>query len=420
MYKQTKLNNGLKVLTTPIKGTKTVTVLVLFKTGSKYENKENNGISHFLEHMFFKGTTNRPNTLDIAGELDSIGGEYNAFTGKEYTGYLMKVATDKVETALDVMNDILKNSKFEAEEIERERGVIIEEINMYHDNPMMYIEDIFEQCLYGDTPAGWEISGPKENVRKFQREDFLDYFNSQYGANNALVCAAGALPENMRDLLNKYFNNFQGSDYHGKGKIVEEQSSPQVKLHKKDTDQVNLSLGVRAYPAGDKNEAILKLMAVILGGSMSSRLFTQLRERQGLAYYVRTQSETYSDSGYLTTSAGVPQGMEGRAIGIILNEYKRLKEEKVDEKELKRNKDMIKGRTTIKLEASENVAEWFADSWVLRDKVLTPEEFLSKIEEVTAEDIQRVAQDIFTPHKLNLAVIGPFEEEEGFKKYLDL
>jgi predicted Zn-dependent peptidase len=420
MHKQTKLNNGLRVLTAPIQGTKTITILALFKTGSKYENRDNNGISHFLEHMFFKGTINRPSTLDIAGELDSIGGEYNAFTGKEYTGYLIKVASGKIEIALDVIADILKNSKFESEEIERERGVIIEEINMYHDNPMMYIDDIFEQCLYGDTPAGWEISGPKENIRKFQRKDFQDYFNSQYGANNALVCAAGALPENMEELLEKYFNDLRQADHCDKDKVIEEQTTPRVKLHKKDTDQANLSLGVRTYPAGGKNEAVLKLMSVILGGSMSSRLFTQLRERQGLAYYVRTQAEAYSDSGYLTTGAGVPAGEEGRAISTILKEYKRLKEEKVGDKELQRNKDMIRGRTTIRLEASDNVAEWFADSWVLRDKVLTPEEFLSKIEETTAEDIQELAQKIFTPNKLNLAVIGPFEEEEGFKKYLEL
>ncbi len=420
MYKQKELNNGLKILTVPTQRTETITILVLFKTGSKYEDKYNNGISHFLEHMFFKGTTNRPVTLDIASELDSIGGEYNAFTGKEYTGYLMKVTAGKIKTALDVMNDILMNSKFEAEEIEREKGVIIEEINMYHDNPMMYIEDVFEQGLYGDTPAGWEISGPKENVQNFDRLDFLKYFNSQYGANNALVCATGALPENVDNLLEEYFCNFHKTDCHDKLKVIENQNSPQVKLHKKATDQVNLSLGVRTYPAGDKYEATLKLISIILGGSMSSRLFTKLRERHGLAYYVRTQLEAKSDSGYLTTNAGIPVDLEGRAIGIILDEYKRLKKEKVDEKELQRNKDMIRGRTTIKLESSENVAEWFADSWVLRDEVLTPKDFLNKIEQVTAKDIHKVAQDIFRPDKLNLAIIGPFEQDWGFSKYLNL
>ncbi|MCK4554144.1 insulinase family protein, partial [Candidatus Parcubacteria bacterium] len=345
-----------------MRGTKTATILVMVKTGSKYENKNNNGISHFLEHIFFKGTDKRPNTLAITSELDSVGAEFSAFTGKEYTGYWVKVGAGQIELALDVVSDMLINSKFEQKEIDREKGVIIEELNMCRDNPIMYIEDLFEELLYGNQPAGWDTIGTKENILGFKRDDFIDYLTLQYGAQNTFVCLAGdisschrnrrneAMPRsydcdgNVVNLANKYFSKLQISDFQDKKPVKEKQNKPQIKLHYKKTDQAHLSLGVRAFSLGHKDEFALKLMAAILGGSMSSRLFIELRERKGLAYSVRTQAEFYTDSGYLTTQAGVPVKKINQAIKIILAEYKKIADNLVEDEELKRAKNLIKGR----------------------------------------------------------------------------
>ena len=421
MYQHNKLDSGLNLVTVPMKGTRTVTVLVLVGAGSKYETKQNNGISHFLEHMFFKGTKNRPNTMDIATELDGVGASYNAFTDKECTGYWVKLDATQKKLGLDVVSDMLLNSKFAQEEIDRERGVITEEINMYHDNPLMYIDDVFEECLYGDTPAGWEIIGPKKNIKKFQRKDFLDYFKKQYGAENTVVCIAGNVDsEDSKKVVEDYFKKIRQTQPRKKQPVQDKQSSPQIKLKYKDTDQVSLALGVRAYPVDHEDEFTAKMISTVLGGSMSSRLFTQLRERGGLAYYVRTFYEAYSDSGYIATQAGVPKNKLDRSIDIILKEYQRIKDEGLDEKELQRTKDLIRGRMVLQLEGSDNVANWYARQATFRKDIFTLKKFLDKIDKVTAEDVKRVGEDIFQNKGLNLALIGPFKEKAGFKKKLYL
>ena len=312
------LKNGLRLIYSPMEGTKTVTVLAIFGTGSKYENRENNGISHFLEHMIFKGTEKRPTTMDIASELDGVGADFNAFTAKEYTGYWVKVNKEKLNLALDIVSDMLLNSKFDEQEIDREKGVIIEEINMYEDNPMMSIEDVFENCLYGDTPAGWDVAGPKENILKMQRKDFITYFNSQYGTNQSTVCLAGNITKEVEEKVEKYFAELRMNDFQDKEKTIEKQSEPKVKIKYKDTDQTTISLGVRAYPVGHKDEMALKMLAIILGGSMSSRMFTEIRERRGLAYYVKTAAELYTDTGFLTTQAGLNSEKLDEAVKTIL------------------------------------------------------------------------------------------------------
>jgi predicted Zn-dependent peptidase len=401
-------------------GTKTATVLVMVRTGSKYENKNNSGISHFLEHMFFKGTEKRPDALAISSELDGIGAEFNAFTGKEYTGYWVKAGADRIELAMDVVSDMLLNSKLNEKEIEREKGVIIEELNMYRDDPAMYIEDLFEELLYGNQPAGRDTIGTKENILKFKRRDFTDYLASQYGAQNTFVCVAGNLNKTDKSdyLAEKYFSKLKPSKFQDKKPAREKQSKPEIKLHYKKTDQAHLSLGARAFPIGHKDEHALKAAAILLGGSMSSRLFIELRERRGLAYSVKTQAEFYTDSGYLTTEAGVPIGKLSEAVKIILNEYKKLANQPVDKKELERTKNLIRGRAAIQLESSDNVASWYGKHMILRDKILTPEEFLKAMDKVSAEDIKRVARDIFINKGLNLAVIGPLREGEKFEKLL--
>lgn len=414
--KETKLANGLRLITVPMEGTKTITILAMFNTGSKYENRKNNGISHFLEHMFFKGTEKRADYLILSNELDGLGCQYNAFTAKEYTGYWIKVDAKKVEKAIDIISDMLINSKFEEAEIEIERGVIIEEINMYHEDPKMYIEDLFEQCLYGDQPAGWEIIGPKENIKNFSKETFLNYFNTQYGTGSVIVCLAGMVGKKEEKMAKKYFAEMKKNEFQNKEKTTEEQTGPNILVHEKKVDQAVFSLGVRTYPMGHKDEYALKVLSVILGGSMSSRLFSEIREKRGLAYFVRTSTEIYTDSGYLATTAGVPRKKIEEAITVTLREYKKISLEEIKEEELQKTKDLIKGRNVIALEASDDMANWYAKQIVLRKEAKTPEEFFEKIDKVTTDDIKRVSADIFKNNKLNLTVIGPFKDKKKFKK----
>jgi predicted Zn-dependent peptidase len=411
-YKKEVLSNKVNVFTIPVPGAKTVTALLIFKTGSKYETKENNGISHFLEHMFFKGTKKRPDTTTISSDLDSLGSEFNAFTTKEFTGYWVKVASSKFKAALSIMSDMLLNSLFDQKEIDRERGVIIEELNMYEDNPLMHIEDVFEQCLYGDTPAGWDTIGTKENIRNFKREDFINYLTTQYGSNSLSVIFAGNISKADKKATLKLLDAFQSNKWKNKVKVIEDQKKPQIKSSFKKIDQVQLSLGVRTYAIGSPEEFKLKLLSVILGGAMSSRLFIRLRERNGLAYRVRTSTEFYTESGYLTTWAGVPIDKVEPAIKIILEEYKRLTTELVPDKELKRAKDLFIGRVLLQMEGTDDIATWYGRQAVLTNKIVTPAEFLSAIKKISAQDLRKTAQKIFVNEKLNLALIGDVKEEK--------
>ena len=420
MFKKIKLANGLRVYASPIPGTKTITVMMMFGTGSKYESLSNNGISHFLEHMFFKGTSNRPSAQKISQELDALGCEYNAFTAKEYTGYWIKIDSTKISPAMDILSDMLLYSNFSAAEIEKERGVIIEEINMYHENPMMYVEDLFETCLYGDTPAGREIAGPKENILRMPRASFLEYFKSQYGVNSAVLCLAGKVDKKTERLAEKYFGKMPESIFKDKLKTPDEQQKPQVIIYFKEGKQAVISLGVRAFDTYHRDKTILKVLSVILGGSMSSRMFTEVREKRGLAYFVHTTSELYTDTGYLTTQAGIPVGKQDQAIKVILAEYKKISQQLVSPAELKRAKDLIRGRTIIGFEESDNVANWYAKQAVLKEEMQSPEQFFAELEKVKASDIRRVAKKIFVDQKLNLAVIGPFKEKKEFEKILKI
>ena len=424
MYKLKTAPNGLNLVTIPMSGAKTTAILIIMATGSKHETKSTSGLSHFLEHMFFKGTKKRPDTLMISSELDSLGGEYNAFTDKEYTGFWIKTAAKQIVPAINVLSDMLLNSKFDQTEIKRESGVITEEVNMYLDNPMMHIEDVFDECLYGDTPAGWSVIGTKANIARFNRQDFIKYFKSQYKSKSTFVCLAGKLPKNSEKLLEKTFKNFSRGVAKKKLATKEKQVKPMVKLEYKKTDQAHFSLGVRTVPYGTKEEATLKVLGTILGGPMSSRLFINLRERNGLCYYVKTQNMNLSDTGYLTTRAGVTVDKITKAIQIIIGEYKKIAAELITEEELIRVKQFVAGRIMLGLESPDDVASWYAMQLVLnhqqpkKRKPITPEEFLTAINKVTRQDVQKLAQRIFISKNLNLAIIGPYKDKKVFERLL--
>jgi len=421
MYKKTVLKNGLRVITIPMKNTKTVSVLALIGTGSKYETKDINGISHFLEHMFFKGTKRYPSTLKIAERLDNIGGAYNASTSKELTGFWAKVGKKHLDLAMDWISDILLNSKFEEKEIKREKGVIIEEFNMYLDDPMSYIGDLWEKLLYGDQPAGWLTLGEKKNILKFKRKDFLDYFKKYYLNKNIVICVAGNF-DNKKTIkkIEKYFNKFNNGKVQEKLKTIENQKTPETLIHYKKTDQTHICLGVKGYNLFDPERYAQIILSTILGANMSSRLFTLIRERKGLCYYIRTSSDSSTDTGYLVTQAGIPHKNLEQVIKLIIREYKKFKTRKITEKELQKAKDYLKGTLNLKLESSDFQASFCSLEELLTNKILTPEEKFAKLDKVTISDVQKIAQNIFKPEKLNLAIIGPHKSKSKFQSLLKI
>src|SRR3989344_5019739 len=415
------LNSGLRLVVVPMPATKTATVFVLVGTGSKYETKNINGISHFLEHMMFKGTAKRPGTMDIARELDTIGAEFNAFTGKEYTGYYAKASAEKLDTTMDVVFDIFLNSKLSEDEIVIEKGVIVEEINMYRDLPQRYVGDIFEKLLYGDQPAGWEIAGEKEVVTGLKRDKFVDYFNSHYVAENTIVAVAGNVePEEVKKKVENYFKTIRHGKTIGKLVVNEKQEKPELVVSYKKTDQTHFILGFRAFNMFDDKKYALSVLDKILGGGMSSRLFYEVRERRGLAYYVRSDVNPYTDSGYLSVSAGVNNEKAVEAVKVILDEIRKVRGRNLMEKEPPQGKENREGLMGLGLEHSDGVAMSYADSVLFYNKVLTPEEELAKIKRVTLEDIHNVAKEIFESKKMNFALIGPFKDKEPFEKILKI
>lgn len=394
--------------------------MVLVGTGSKYEKKELNGISHFLEHMFFKGTKKRPSTTKIAETLDKVGGIYNAFTGEEYTGYFAKVDSAHWELALEWVSDIFFNSLLPEKEIARERGVIIEEINMYQDHPMDYISILWPKLLYGDQPAGWPIAGTKESVSKISRHALQLYMKNQYTASNTIVCLAGKIDERaVIKKVKQHFLKIKRGQPFKKPKVVERQIKPECLLQERKTDQTHICLGVRAFNVFHSQKYAQEILGIILGGMMSSRLFIKVRERLGLAYYINTSVESNPDTGFLVTQAGLHNSKAEKGISVILKEYKKISQKKVPKKELQKAKDFAKGKMALLLETSDSQASFFGMQELLKKEILTPEQVYQEIDKITADDILKVAKTIFKPEKLNLALLGPFEDKSKFEKLLN-
>ena len=419
MYKKTTLPNGLRIITLPMPNTKTVTVLVLVATGSKYETKEINGISHFLEHMTFKGTEKRPSPLAIAEPLDRIGSQYNAFTGQEYTGYYAKADGRHLDLLLDIISDITLNPSFNQKEINKERGVIIEEINMYQDIPSRKIGDIWTDLLYGDQPAGWDTAGKKEVIAKLMRSDFVKYHSNHYVAPRMAVAISGMIkPDDVAKKVQKLFKSISG--FKGKGKIPtrEIQKSPKEKIIFKKTDQTHIAIGVRSYNIFDKRRYVVEVLATILGGGMSSRLFNLLRDEMGAAYYVRTSNDESTDTGSLATLAGIDNRRAEEVVKAILEEYRKIKKIKVSAEELSKAKEHLEGELILSIETSDELASFYGFQEILRNEIIEPEKIIKKVRTVTANDILEVANDIFRPEKLNLAAIGPIKKTKPFANFL--
>lgn len=420
-YEKLTLPNGLRVILAPMKEAATATVLITTATGSRYETKKENGLSHFLEHMFFKGTKKRPTALSISEELDQVGGEYNAFTSKDRTAYYAKVDAKHTEMALDIVSDIFLNSTLPAEEIDRERGPILQELNMYEDTPVRHIGDVFEMLLYGEHPLGWDIIGTRENIKGFKRADFIRYLNRAYVASNVVVGIAGNFDVAWaKEMIERDFSGMRTGKNPERKRIVERQKAPAVRLQKKKTDQTHFILGVRTFDFSHEDRYVLAVLSTILGGGMSSRLFMAVRERRGLAYSVHTGTDAYHDAGYLATQCGVEHENLEKTIRVILDEYRRIREEVVPEKELVKAKEHIKGSMAMHLESSDDIVSFLVDQEALKGEIILPEERFAKIDAVSSEDIRRVAEMIFRPERLNLASIGPQTSAKKLEKMLIL
>lgn len=422
-YHSKKLKNGLTALSVPMLSFESATVLVMVGAGSRYETRLNNGISHFLEHMAFKGTEKRPSAVGIASLIDAIGGEVNAFTSKEYTGYYIKSAATHAELSADILSDMLQNSLLKSEEIEKEKGVIIEEINLYEDMPARKLSDIFERLLYGDTPLGWDIAGEKDIIRKTSREDFVEYMKSLYSANNMTVVVAGGVTVNAAfDLIEKYFGKVPAFDTLSYKDIHPVQKKPQVFIKHKKTDQVHIGIGFRTVPLGDKRKRVFSVLAAILGGGMSSRLWHKIREDKGLAYYVRAETENYQDNGYIAATAGVDPKRIDEAVKIMIEEFSLFAKGRADvtKEELNKAKEFLKGHLVLELEDSRSVAVYYSTQKTLEEKVKNPDEIIAEIDKVTLEDINKMSKEFFKPENLNLAVIGDFKDPARFQKLLRL
>ena len=420
-YEKRVFKNGLRAIVTPMENTETAMLLVLVGTGSRYEDRNINGISHFLEHLFFKGTKKRPNPGQIHSALDKIGAIHNAFTTKEFTGFWVKTAAADFDIGLDVVSDILLEPIFKKEEIEKERGVIFQEKNMIEDTPQARAGEILENVLYGDAPLGWNIIGNNDSLKKIQREQIIRYLKDHYVGSNAIVVAAGNIDANKTfSKLEKSFRLMPKGEIKPRNEADDLQENFQIKLVEKKTDQMHFAMGLRAYNMFDEKKYALNLLSVILGGNASSRLFMEIREKLGLAYYVGSGGEQYTDVGYLSIGAGVPHDALQKVLEKIAEIIGKIKEKGISEKELKNAKSFARGRFALSLESSDEVAMFLGEQELLLRKILQPEEILKKIEKVSRNDIMKAGTDVFNSSKSNLVAIGQHQDikakEQLYKK----
>lgn len=441
-FSKKTLPNGLRYLFIPMEQTQTMLAMVLVATGTDYESKRENGLAHFLEHMCFKGTTKRPSAKDIALEFDTIGADYNAFTSRGLTGYFARAHKKHASHIFEIVSDVYLNSIFPNEEIEKEKGVVIQEINMYADDPQSRVSKLATHLLYGDQPAGWEILGTKETVSSFTRKDLLRYRKNQYDAKNTLVVIAGNFDQKSLELqIRKAFGKMSSGKKNTRAKTIVKQSAPQIAIDTRKTDQTHLLLTFRAYgyekggiaskldlkKNGVLNEigvqkkiSALRTLSTALGGGMSSRLFQKMREELGICYYVGSSASLRPDAGNLVISAGVANDRVTEALEGIMEEVRRFKAQGISLDELKKVKEYRLSGLVLHLETTEDFADFYGKEEILRDKITTEDEVSKRIEETMKEEVDVAAKEIFVLSGVNLAITGPFggKDKKEFLKII--
>jgi predicted Zn-dependent peptidase len=418
VFEKTTLANGIRVVTAPMPQVASVACFLMLAAGSRYETPEAKGIAHFAEHMFFKGTERRPTARTLATEIDAIGGEFNAFTGKELTGYYVKCGAETRDVALDVLADMLLRSRFDADEIEKEKGVILEEMNVYLDTPQRYVGSVYDRLLYGDQPLGWDILGTRETIEGASRDTFLSYLGRWYRPERLVVGVAGSIGDGLLERLEELLGGLEPAPTGAPDPVAPPPDGSPVLVHSKSSEQAHLVVGVRGYPLGHPDRYALQLLTVVLGGGMSSRLFTEVRERRGLAYYVHAASSAYTDTGTVYASAGVDVKRVEEAISTILAELRRVAAEPVPGDELEKARGYAKGRFVLRLESPQGTIQYGLRREVLEGEIEEPEEVLRRLGAVTGEDVQRVARDLLEERRLYLALVGPFDDPERFERLL--
>jgi predicted Zn-dependent peptidase len=415
IFSKQTLPNGARLILMPRAESPAVTVMVMAETGSKYEEKRASGLSHFFEHLAFKGTKRRPKASQISEEFDSMGANFNAFTSQEYTGYYATVAPKSFDRALDLLADMYQHSIFPPAEIEKERGVIIEEINMYEDLPMRSVEHLLMSTVYGDQPVGRPVLGFKETVSALKQEDFLAYRASNYSAPATIILVAGKF--NEKQVASKVARQFAALPAGAKPQkpaVAEAQTAPRVALNFKKSDQTHILFGLRGYSATHPDHYVMEVLTAVLGGSMSSRLFKRIRDELGAAYYVRANNDPYTDHGLLEVAVGCDTRRAEEIVKVVVEELDRLRRQLVPEAELSRVKDSLTGSLFLDLETTSGLANFFAQAEILDGKLISPEAEVKNIRAVTAADIRRVAKKIIVPERLNLAMVGPLKDEAPF------
>lgn len=415
MYEHYQLSNKANIYLVPIDNTKSLTGLVLFPVGSRFESEKMNGSSHFIEHLMFKGTKKRPNTLALTREIDRLGAEYNAFTNKEMTGYYVKADAGYAETVLDILSDMLYNSLFDAKEMEREKTVVVEELKMYRDNPLMNIGNLFEELMFAGCPLGWDIGGTPRHVLAYNRDEVLRYRDRHYDPSNMTVVVAGSINEKVKDLLARYFgqekSRFKASKVFKPAVFGSSSQQDRLLVDEKKTDQAQLMLGFPGFNHTDKRNATLAVLDTILGGSMSSRLFIQVRERRGLAYMIKSGADSFRDTGYVYVRAGLDAKNLNRAIAVIKKEIEKVIDKGISQRELADAKTHIRGGLSLALENSNHQADWYGHQALFMDKIHSPEERLREIDKVTADGVKRLAEKVFDFNQMRVAIIGDLKKE---------
>ena len=418
--KKTTLENGLKVLMVPMEQTKAVTIFAIVGVGSRYESKKINGLAHFAEHMFYKGTKKLKDGFEVMRALDNLGADFNAHTSDEETAFYISAQSEKISAAIEILHDILANSKFEAKEIEREKGVILEEIKMIYDNPMVYISEVAQTLFFGDTPLGWSTAGSKESVVGLKQTDFLTWHKSFYQPENMILVVAGALSnqEKILEQIKKLFGGLKPNENKKYESYQARQNGPKISLHTRQTDQTHLILGYRGISRIDKRRPILRVLNSILGGMTSSRLFVQVREKRGLAYYVRSDFWDFQDTGTVVAGVGLQTDRIEEAIKVILEQFQLLTKKSVSDEELQRAKTNLIGHLYLGLENSAAVAGFVAEKQLFWGEPKKIEKVIEEIKAVKASEIIALAKELFIKNHLNMAIIGPYKNSKKFEDIL--
>jgi len=422
-YQNFTLKNGLSVVLVDTKTFPTFTAMLLVGAGSRYESKENNGVAHFFEHMAFKGSKKYPNALILSSVIEGLGGIFNAFTTKDHTGYWIKAPISYFETVVDVLADMIQNPLLIYEEIEREKGVIIEEINMYEDEPQYKVWEIFEELIFKNHPLGYPITGFKETVAKFTRQTFLDYMKDLYKPSNVILVIAGgiSLGNSYKYSLKKYieiiqekFNSWEDGKKVSFLNFYDSQNSPQILIKNKKTEQAHLILGYRGLSYTHPKRYVQSVLMTILGGGMSSRLFYELRERRGFCYYIHSGSEPFSDTGYVYTRAGLTVNAKkiNEAIKVIIEEHQKIAAGELKDEEIKKAKEITKGQLILSLEDSHNLASFIGRKLMFDKKIVKPEDIIKKIDAITREEIIDLAKRLFLREKLNLVLLSSITRDK--------